>query len=575
MTFRAKPVVKRSHRPNWESRDRRNFYTNIGFGIVVVAAIVILVATAAFSWYDDHFGSVATVNGETITKDQFRERFRAESGRLGIAEARIRTDQNAGRLTAAQAQSQLEFIGQRRQQLAAITLEQMIDARILSVLGGQEGISVTDAQIDEALIEEATTPELRHAWIIEIEPGMDAGADEPTAEQRAEARKKAEDARAEIEGGASWEDVAKRVSTDTTAPTGGDLGWITAEASGLDQAFLDALFALESAGLTEVLEGEDDVFRIGRVSEIAPESVDAGYELQLTDQYGVDLAVYREMLRTDLIRRGLEEKVVAEVSKPSVQRRVSEIYIAAPQTPPGEGAVKVRHILYSPKDDPNGARTLPQDDPAWSEAEQEARATYEQLQRSISNFDRIARTESDEGSAVETGGKLPYFDPESGLDESFADAIFKEGLEPGQLLEPVKSAFGWHVIQVMYYPPDLEQAKRLKAELDGGASFRAIARDFSDAASASDGGERGWVARGQVEDDLEIAIFGAEVGKLSDPVEIQPDGVYLLLVHEQATRAPEGDQLEQLKSTAFSDWYAAKKAGFTIVRAGSTADLAP
>ena len=38
MTFRAKPVVKRSHRPSWESQDRRNFYLNLGFGLVVVAA---------------------------------------------------------------------------------------------------------------------------------------------------------------------------------------------------------------------------------------------------------------------------------------------------------------------------------------------------------------------------------------------------------------------------------------------------------------------------------------------------------------------------------------------------------
>ena len=43
MTFRAKPVVKRAQKPSWESRDRKNFYLNIGFGIVVAAAVLILV----------------------------------------------------------------------------------------------------------------------------------------------------------------------------------------------------------------------------------------------------------------------------------------------------------------------------------------------------------------------------------------------------------------------------------------------------------------------------------------------------------------------------------------------------
>ena len=42
MTFRARPVVKRAQKPSWESRDRKNFYLNLGFGLVVVAALAIL-----------------------------------------------------------------------------------------------------------------------------------------------------------------------------------------------------------------------------------------------------------------------------------------------------------------------------------------------------------------------------------------------------------------------------------------------------------------------------------------------------------------------------------------------------
>ncbi len=38
MTFRAKPVAKRSQRPTWEQQGRRNVYLNIGFGLIVVFA---------------------------------------------------------------------------------------------------------------------------------------------------------------------------------------------------------------------------------------------------------------------------------------------------------------------------------------------------------------------------------------------------------------------------------------------------------------------------------------------------------------------------------------------------------
>jgi len=43
-----------------------------------------------------------------------------------------------------------------------------------------------------------------------------------------------------------------------------------------------------------------------------------------------------------------------------------------------------------------------------------------------------------------SGGKLPYFDSASGIDEAFKAAIVAPGLKAGDLLKPVKSAFGWH-----------------------------------------------------------------------------------------------------------------------------------
>ena len=71
MTFRVRPVDRgRSSRdPN-----RRTLYMNIGFGIAVVVAILILVAVGVTTWYGAHLAAAATVDGQTITKDQFNER---------------------------------------------------------------------------------------------------------------------------------------------------------------------------------------------------------------------------------------------------------------------------------------------------------------------------------------------------------------------------------------------------------------------------------------------------------------------------------------------------------------------
>jgi hypothetical protein len=54
MTFRAKPVVKRAHRPAWEARDRRNFFLNLGFGLIVLLAVVILAVAAGLPYHNDH-----------------------------------------------------------------------------------------------------------------------------------------------------------------------------------------------------------------------------------------------------------------------------------------------------------------------------------------------------------------------------------------------------------------------------------------------------------------------------------------------------------------------------------------
>ena len=66
MTFRAKPVAKRAPKHSWESRDRRNFYLNLGFGLVVVTAILILLIAVFANYYNDNLASVGSVDGQSI-----------------------------------------------------------------------------------------------------------------------------------------------------------------------------------------------------------------------------------------------------------------------------------------------------------------------------------------------------------------------------------------------------------------------------------------------------------------------------------------------------------------------------
>ncbi len=563
MTQRARPGTNRPRMR--DDRTRRSMLMNIGFGLTVVVALLLLAIAGGAAWYGDHLAPVAEVNGQTITKDSYARQLDVNAFRIDYQQRRIRTLLTAGQIRTADATARQGVLDQRLQQADTIALEQLIDGAIQADLATQQGVTITDADVDARLVEEATTPEMRHAWMIEVAPEIPTGASVASDATKAAAKATADKALAELKAGKEWSEVAKAVSTDASSEQGGDLGFVDENAA-LDAAYSEAIQAAALDTPTDVIEGADGSYRIGLVTDIVAPVVDATLEQQVADA-GISTDDFRAALRRDVTRAKLSDAILAQYLAPGPQRKVAEIYMAEGTSESEDGAIKTRHILYSPNDDAQNAANVAADDPAWTAAETAARATYEKLKADPSLFDSIARAESDEGAARTSGGKLPYFAPIDSIDAAFAEAIFKGGFAPGQLLEPVRSAFGWHVIQVMHYPTDAEWAAQLTADIDAGTlPFADAARDNSDNAEAAQGGDIGWVGKGQLPKDVEQAVFAAPVGKVSDPLVIAGDGLYLFLVSAEETRAPDAEQKASLESSAFPTWYSEQKAGFEITR---------
>ena len=569
MTFRVKPVDR-----GRASRDpsRRTLYMNIAFGITVIVAVLILVIVGATTWYNAHLAAAATVDGQTITKDQFVERGSVEVFRLTQLEARVRAEVAAGRLTAAQGDARTSAMQNQLDDskgvFSATIIEKLIDTALQAKLGAELGVAPTAAQIDARILEDKTRPEERHVWVIAVAPQLDTGEITPSDAQKEAAREKAAGALAAIKGGTAFEDEAKSVSTDTSKATGGDLGWLDSTSSE-DPDWQAAVFKLDANGLTDVILGADGTYRIGRVTEIVPAQVDALWDQKLADAK-VSQNAYRAAITSEVMRTVLGDRIVADASASGPEKQVQELYIKAPASPPGTGALKVRHIPFSPKGDPAGAKDVPPTDPSWAEAQSKAQAAYDKIKADPKQFDIIARTESNETQDLGddgSGGKLPYFDPTSGYDAAFSAAVFKPGLQPGDLIAPVKSAFGWHVIQIMYAPPDADEMAKLKTQASAaGADFSQLVRDFSDGPRAGKGGDIGWVHLGQLDDRLTKAILATPVGSLTDVIEVKGDGLYLFKINAEKTDVPDAGQLKTIKSSAFGNWYAGKKAAATITR---------
>jgi len=77
------------------------------------------------------------------------------------------------------------------------------------------------------------------------------------------------------------------------------------------------------------------------------------------------------------------------------------------------------------------------------ETEDEAKAVLAELKNG-GDFDKLAKAKSKDPSAAKNGGDLGYFTKDQMVPE-FAETAFK--LPKGQLSDPVKSQFGWHVIR--------------------------------------------------------------------------------------------------------------------------------
>jgi len=100
-----------------------------------------------------------------------------------------------------------------------------------------------------------------------------------------------------------------------------------------------------------------------------------------------------------------------------------------------EKEVHARHILF---------RVPAGDEKAGKEAEDKTKAVIARLKKG-EDFAKVAAEVTEDPSGKANGGDLGYFSKDQMVPE-FSEAAFK--LEKGQISEPVKTQFGWHVIKV-------------------------------------------------------------------------------------------------------------------------------
>jgi len=253
---------------------RRQRYAYIFIGVALALAVLV----PAFGYWREvlsrGFEPVATVAGETITADTYARYLALQEAILQRQMQQLASGSQGG--SAQLAQLQLQFLQQRLQQLPDYALGEMIDGKLIRDEAKRRGLTATQQELDQQLqaamspnpflvslggqsspaqlsVDDARkqlqtilgkgrylTEDEYRTYVLETNVYRaklqeEIGKSVPTAGPQAHARHilvetedEAKAAKARLDKGEDFAEVAKELSTDTTnKDKGGDLGWFT------------------------------------------------------------------------------------------------------------------------------------------------------------------------------------------------------------------------------------------------------------------------------------------------------------------------------------------------------------
>ena len=118
-----------------------------------------------------------------------------------------------------------------------------------------------------------------------------------------------------------------------------------------------------------------------------------------------------------------------------------------------------------------------------------------------------------------------------------------------------------------------EEAKALWERLQKGERFDELAREYSTAPEAEDGGEVGWISKDELDESIDNVIFSLQVGEIS-PVVKTPYGYHLFQVQskrpegaeslEEAWKEIETKLVQQRQEVLYNDWIARLRGLFPV-----------
>ena len=530
--------------------------TNLSFVLAIALTGVLLVGVASYSVYDSTWAPAVEVNNASINKAEAKARAEVTAFRIALQGSRIRARVAAGTMTNSAGDAALQALNSQAEAISNQVTTDMVDTLLIRDLAAANGVTADPAVVASEWAKETTLPELRLFRRISIDAADDPTTKQPTAATRAAAKAKAEAILAEIKAGGDFSTIAKRDSDDSFAELGGLVGWTAKSEDPTGDLGYEAAWALVPSAdgstqpMTEVIERSEDQFVIFRLEKFQAAKLDPDFEKQISDA-GIDRGLYERMTEERALQTALSDKITAQLlASPVEQREVS--YVAATVPEQDVEQVQVSHILFSPNDDPNTAGDLADTDPAWVAAEKEANDLIARLNNG-SSFETEAKASDDKTSGAD-GGLLAWA-PKGTYVPEFELAIWADGVERNDILGPIKTQFGYHVIKFDARRPSLkdrldELATALAAD---GVDFEEAATTATNTIEELTFASPGYVPKYTVNPELGAVVWGLKAGGTSAVVE--SSNTYLIVhVDGVETRELTADQITGIEASGFSIW---------------------
>jgi parvulin-like peptidyl-prolyl isomerase len=570
MTFRTRTAPKPTRRRARRDDNRRTIYMTLSFTLAIVAALSLMGGVFVAGYYADHGASIAAVNGEVISKDAVRDRASLNLAIYARQIADYTTLRNQGKITTDEYTTLTNTI-QSNESLSTIyssSLTQLIDEAEIRQYAAKNNIAVTDQMVTDQVRTDSTIDEMRHVKIIGVTPEPTPPSSAVTSTDITNALTKIQGYLNEVKGGKAWDDVATEANSASTGTSVGDIGLVTKSSLQVDPDIADAIFALAKPNdMTTIFKGTDGTYRFATVTSIVPAYVDADWQNSIGTASNAGL--YQAYARAEATQKAVQTAIEAKyVSGATVQRQVLEIAVAPGYGQPGNGdEVKISMIVFAPGHSESNAANVPTTDSSWTDAKARADAAVAKLRADPSQFAKMAAdtTVNDDQYWNSSGGSVPWIPADlfnaqttagsTGLGlTNVAQFVFAPGLATGAILDPIQEPSQGYVV-VLYQgrrpAPDQRIADDL-LQINSGVDFATVAKQSSESADASTGGDLGWVSPYMLTADQQAAIFQTPVGRVSNIV--NGNGYYLYKIIDQQTRTPDAAQQAKLKKVVFPRW---------------------